>query len=594
VNFLCDYDSVYYLFLFKIMSQWFDTSNRNRPHPHVASAQLSKRSRNVVDTIPNSPQDAKNRAKQARIEDTRGSYDPGSRNQDYTQANRPRNKQMDCTDDSRGNLLYYKTSSDSEHKEDSDTTARYYEHLFSEIYRGNKDSWETLLSLANTLNDVPGTAEDAKEGQGTLNSQSARPLAQAIVAICYALEDMYIVPTNLATARKYGLKCVSYLQVQTLDEDNGNYTAAHDHPHESRILNYCMGMFYCHSIAVEKDFAEGMEYIKLVANAGFAPAQYKRGNHCTEVPDALMWFQRASDQQFVPASYALGVYYQQGKGMPPDIHQAIKYFSQSAGLQQYTANECGMRVVIDTKELEGNFHSIYGYANAQYALGQLCEEGLYAESGDDLASAALLFQLAADQGHTKAQCTVAEYYRTGHYFPKDPDKAFHLFRLAADAGNTTAQTILGEMFEHGQADEGGIIQRSNMTEAIQLYKRAATDAKNPNAGAQYNLARCYDQGITGVLSKNDREAVIYYKLSAKQNHPAALFQLGLRYETGSGVHLDHALAYEHFVRSAEQGYDKALYMLNTYFCSVDAENTDLNIMNTTGEENEEEEITLSL
>ena len=80
-------------------------------------------------------------------------------------------------------------------------------------------------------------------------------------------------------------------------------------------------------------------------------------------------------------------------------------------------------------------------------------------------------------------------------------------------------------------------------------------AEMGDAEAQYNLGDTYANGI-GV-TKDDEEAVKWYRKAAEQGHAEAQFSLGLMYAFGEGVAKDLEEAVKWYRKAAEQGLAEA-------------------------------------
>jgi TPR repeat protein len=80
-----------------------------------------------------------------------------------------------------------------------------------------------------------------------------------------------------------------------------------------------------------------------------------------------------------------------------------------------------------------------------------------------------------------------------------------------------------------------------------------------NARAQFTLGTMYETG-SGV-TRNDREAVKWFRFAADQGRADAQNNLGVMYETGHGVPQNYSLAVKWYRRAAEQGYAKAQFNL---------------------------------
>ena len=77
--------------------------------------------------------------------------------------------------------------------------------------------------------------------------------------------------------------------------------------------------------------------------------------------------------------------------------------------------------------------------------------GLSRDVGEeDLAEAARLYRLAADQGLARAQKSLAVLYDFGRGVTQNYGEAVIWYRLAAEQGNAEAQFNLGTMYANGQ------------------------------------------------------------------------------------------------------------------------------------------------
>ncbi|WP_299163351.1 tetratricopeptide repeat protein [uncultured Eudoraea sp.] len=83
------------------------------------------------------------------------------------------------------------------------------------------------------------------------------------------------------------------------------------------------------------------------------------------------------------------------------------------------------------------------------------------------------------------------------------------------------------------------------------YKEFLTAANDDHADSQFNVALMYEQGI-GV-SKDEKEAVVWYGKSAAHGNSAAQFNLGVLYENGRGTKIDYAKANELYRKASAQG-----------------------------------------
>jgi TPR repeat protein len=109
---------------------------------------------------------------------------------------------------------------------------------------------------------------------------------------------------------------------------------------------------------------------------------------------------------------------------------------------------------------------------------------------------------------------------------------------------TNAQAIENANFQAGLK----AYQANNLPLA---YKEFLTAANDGHADSQFNVALMYEQGI-GV-SKDEKEAVVWYGKSAAHGNSAAQFNLGVLYENGRGTKIDYAKANELYRKASAQG-----------------------------------------
>ena len=230
---------------------------------------------------------------------------------------------------------------------------------------------------------------------------------------------------------------------------------------------------------------------------------------------------RAAKQGDVLAQSVLGLLYFDGRGVPKNYREAIKWFRLAAW---------------------------QGDATAQYSLGFMYANGKGVPKNDR--EAVKWYRLAAEQGHVKAQVNLGWIYDNGEGMPKDDREAVKWYRLAAEQGIAIVQSLLGWKYFSGE----GVPQ--NDREAVKWYRLAA---KQGLADAQFNLGWMYDNGRG--MPENDREAVKWYRLAAEQGDAKAQFNLGNMYFTGRGVPQNDREAVKWVRLAAEQGHADAQFRL---------------------------------
>ena len=89
------------------------------------------------------------------------------------------------------------------------------------------------------------------------------------------------------------------------------------------------------------DYATAERLFRLLAEQGNAAAQFNLGvmyNDGRGVPqndaEAVKWFRKAADQGAAPAQFNLGNMYNDGRGVPQNDAEAVKCFRKAAGVLQ--------------------------------------------------------------------------------------------------------------------------------------------------------------------------------------------------------------------------------------------------------------------
>ena len=113
--------------------------------------------------------------------------------------------------------------------------------------------------------------------------------------------------------------------------------------------------------------------------------------------------------------------------------------------------------------------------------------------------------------------------------------ALRLSRPLAEQGDARAQSLLAEMFYHGRG-----ASRDDL-EAIKWFRRAADQGDNV---AQFHLGEIYSGGH-GV-PQDYSEAARWYKMAADRKNAKAQFNLGFLYSNGQGVPHNNIVAHMWF------------------------------------------------
>ena len=185
--------------------------------------------------------------------------------------------------------------------------------------------------------------------------------------------------------------------------------------------------------------------IVLIGSAGLsACANFDRSD------DYLTALRAAAEQGDVNAMIILGARYMDGKDVPQDYKEAVKWYELAAE---------------------------QGHAGAQYTLGKMYHDGEIVPQ--DYKLAAKWYELAAKQGHVYAQSSLVfvqldlgMMYQYGEGVSQDYELAVKWYKLAANQGYANAQYALGLMYLYGH----GVQQDDEL--ADQWFARAAKQGQS--------------------------------------------------------------------------------------------------------------------
>jgi uncharacterized protein len=209
--------------------------------------------------------------------------------------------------------------------------------------------------------------------------------------------------------------------------------AKQDHPY----AQYALGI-----IAIEEEnWKEAELYLEKAANQQYGLAAFSLGmlyhDRDPKHPlKAFEWFMVAARQGNTQAEYYVGMYYQNGKGVPQNIEQAIYWFEKAAVKKE---------------------------KNALYHLAMI----LIKQEQKDYVTIAKLLEQAAAQDHAHAQYNLAVMYQKGDGVTQNLQKSFFWYEKAANAGLAIAQYNLGMIYF-----EGKVVEKDEV-KAKALWQKAA-------------------------------------------------------------------------------------------------------------------------
>jgi localization factor PodJL len=244
----------------------------------------------------------------------------------------------------------------------------------------------------------PDAAAKAKGGNTFMNAVKASSIAMGVVAVGAA---GLVAVDRLDNARKAETPIIaSALNVEAPDTQN----------QQNLKTRYDLAL----QSLTAKD-PKAVDTLKMVANQGYAPAQYK-----------------------------LGLIYKgdEGKLAPVDKAQARTWIKRAA---------------------EG------GVPNAMFMLGSMYYNG---EGGEqDRSTAAMWFRKSAERGVVDGQFNLGSLYQSGEGVPLNPTEAYKWMRIAADNGDTGAKEAV-----EGLAQQLSEAQRAKADDAVARFTPISDEA----------------------------------------------------------------------------------------------------------------------
>jgi uncharacterized protein len=298
-------------------------------------------------------------------------------------------------------------------------------------------------------------------------------------------------------------------------------------------------------------------------------------------PDRIKNLEEEAQRGDSRASLLLGNLYFEGKEVPRDYKQALKWYGNAAEVNNpggqfalagmYYMGHGVQRNYLEAAKWFGEA-AIRGHAKAQYHLGlmYLAGRGLF----EDRKEAVKWFTEAARQGHREAirmleklgvswesenaEQDIDEFRkllrpaeqgdREAQYRLADKhyQEAVKWYEKAAAQGHPKAQFCMGILHRDGT---GGVPRSKE--KALEWFLKAAEQGYSK---AQMSLAGMYYKGQGA--EKNLREAIKWFLKAAEQGNPQAQYTLGMMYQKGRGVRPDPAEAERWYRKAADQGYPK--------------------------------------
>jgi len=306
--------------------------------------------------------------------------------------------------------------------------------------------------------------------------------------------------------------------------------------HKDRTVPALLALGQCleHGYGVERDSRRALTLYKQAAEFGSEEAMYRTGRAIlsgvgmkAEYAAARIYILRAARKGYVPAIMMMGVFADEGKGIPQNRKDAKQWYIKALNapvdkkLKLYEFPERAKRELEVRKDAE---------IEARYRLGMLMART--EPTTQSYISAIEHIALAASLGHEDAQIEMSKIYVHGGDLKSYFESPFSREDALFDNGDSIpSKEILGAtMNKLGDSMyDGKSLVKKNESAAARCYKVAA---ELGNTDACYNYGWCLRHGV-GV-PENDAESIKWLKLAADKGNSNAAYSYGLCCEEGAG------------------------------------------------------------
>lgn len=175
------------------------------------------------------------------------------------------------------------------------------------------------------------------------------------------------------------------------------------------------------------------------------------------------------------------------------------------------------------------------------------------ESAEKITLAYELYKQAAESGYAPAEAILGNLYMCGFCIPKDYPQGLQFLRQAEIQNYPTALNTLGTSYFIGVGVD------KDYNRAVDYYQRA-TVLSYPSSMAA--LAKLYEEGLDGVLEKDERRSIELYEEAARLGDLQAKLSLVNKYET-----IDSRRARELLEECRDKNYAPAQFLLSVWYFS---------------------------
>lgn len=265
---------------------------------------------------------------------------------------------------------------------------------------------------------------------------------------------------------------------------------------------------------------------------------------------------KAAETGDAEAQAEASLMYMEGKGIPQDYEEAIRWMCKAEAngcftARIYLAADClsdeldAFRIFMPAlKFLPGLAEQ--GDPDAQYWHGFrtfVCANRPDGGCTEDRDKALYWIRKAAEGGCTQAQAFLGSLYARGKHVPRDYEEAMRWFLKAAEQSNDDARFNIGLMYLVGD----GVTQ--DATTAMSWFDRVSK--RQRHKCYWFHMGDLYSEGAR--LPQNDEKAMYWYTRAAEDGDDNAQLKLGLMYAEGARVPQNAEMAIKWFRKAAKQG-----------------------------------------
>jgi len=284
-----------------------------------------------------------------------------------------------------------------------------------------------------------------------------------------------------------------------------------------------LGHLYEHGLGVEQDERQAARWYSKASAQGNPKAlnnmglvHYRRGGY----DKAVACFAASAQRGYSTAMNNLGICYEEGQGVPRDLHKAKMMYKEAADRGNSSAkNNLGFLLLSSDKEEDF------------VAARQLCHE-------------------AAREGVADGWLNLGALFEQGLGVAVDLDKAISYYIRAADRGSVKAQLRVGKLLLEGA---GG---REPDPTAAAYYFHMGASTEEPECTLE--LAKLFEEGVAVPLDESTARD-LYNRAAQLSDDGEAMYRLALMLREGRGGPVDNAAADKLFEEAAFAGYDASVH-----------------------------------